>query len=179
MKNLISVIVFLSMGQVFAGPLLTLNTKTDLLDYIKAKKFNGILMVKEKRRTLFKEAFGVRDSQTKKRLSVHDKFLIGSNTKQMIAASLLQLEEEGKLSIDDLVSKYYPVPKSYENIRIKDILNHSAGIPNYTDIKEFWNLYGFDDHLSLDDILNFTLQYPLDFTPLSDWNYSNTGYILK
>lgn len=160
------------------GPLMTLTHKKDIRDYLNKKKFNGVILAKSKHRTLWKEAFGVRDIKTRKALTVHDKLLIGSNTKQMIATSLLQLEEEGKLSIDDPISKYIAVPKEYETITIKDILNHTSGIANYTNLDAFWEAFPNNPHITLDEIINFTLKYPLEFKPKSDWNYSNTGYII-
>ena len=68
--------------------------------------------------------------------------------------------------------------KNLVSIKIKDILNHTSGITNYTNHEEFWKDLDYNKILTLDDIIEFTLKYPLDFTPRSKWNYSNSGYIM-
>lgn len=90
----------------------------------------------------------------------------------------MKLQEEGKLKLDDEISSYIPSLKNLGSIKIRDILNHTSGITNYTDHEEFWQNVEFNKTLTLDDLIEFTLKYPLDFSPKSRWNYSNTGYII-
>ena len=121
---------------------------------------------------------GVADSETGVPLTTEDIFQIGSSTKQFVAAAILKLQEENKLSIDDSVSKYVPQFLERPEITVRDLLNHSSGLKNYTDIEDFWTLMAQKQLLTLDDIIDFALQYPKDFDVRTDWNYSNTGYIV-
>lgn len=179
MKKLLLIIISIFSAAVLANPLTTLSTKEDLELYLENKHFSGVVLVADKDKVLFRKAFGFRNLQTKELITTEDKFQIGSNTKQIVAASILQLAEQGKLSLDDLISKFILIPDSYKSITIRDVLNHTSGIPNYTDVDDHIFLKNINPEkiLSLDDILNFTFKYPLDFLPKSNWNYSNSGYI--
>jgi CubicO group peptidase (beta-lactamase class C family) len=81
----------------FAGPMVSIETSDELNAYIAKSSFNGVVLVAKDNTILFKKAFGVKDFDSKTPLSVNDKFQIGSNTKQFVAASLLKLQEEGKI----------------------------------------------------------------------------------
>jgi CubicO group peptidase (beta-lactamase class C family) len=70
--------------------------------------------------------------------TINTKFRIGSVTKQFTAACILQLEEQGKLRLDDKLSKYIPDYPKGDSITIHMLLNHESGIVNYTDLSEFW-----------------------------------------
>lgn len=162
----------------YAGPLLELKSKSDLISYIKDGSFNGVVLVQENHSILMKEAFGVKDISTQEPLTTNDKFHIGSNTKQFVAASLLKLQELGLINIDDSVSKYLSQFLAYPQITIRNLLNHTSGIANYTDMPEFEKMISFEKILTLDEIIEFSLKYPLDFETGSQWKYSNTGFIV-
>lgn len=164
----------------YSNPMTILNSKEELRSYLNKRHYSGVILVAEKNKILMREAFGFKDITSTDKILVEDKFQIGSNTKQMVAAGLLKLQEQGKLSLDDLISKYIIVPESYSKIRIKDVLNHSAGISNFTEVDSgiFWKTFDKNKLLTLEDILNFTFKYPLDFNPTTNWKYSNTGYII-
>lgn len=158
---------------------------TDSLSaYIQKSGFNGVVLVGlqkgREKEVLFKKAYGYKNLESREPLSTSDRFQIGSNTKQFVAAAILKLQEEGKLSLNDSVIHHLPQYKNQiqPNITIRDILNHTSGITNYTDKKEFWENPEAEKILTLDDLIEFTLKYPLDFEPRSKWNYSNSGYIL-
>jgi CubicO group peptidase (beta-lactamase class C family) len=162
----------------WAGPVVEINNQQELNDYIAKSGFNGTVLVAKDKNVLFKKAYGYKNLETKIPLSVDDKFQIGSNTKQLVAASLLKLQEEGLLSIEDPITKYLPELVQYKGITIRDILNHTSGINNFTDRPEFLVMMEANRYFSLDDIINFSLSYPLDFEVKSQWKYSNTGYII-
>lgn len=109
-------------------------------------------------------------------------FQIGSETKSFIAAMMLQLEEQGFLDIDKPISHWLSalIP-DWQNITIRQLLNHTSGIPSYTEMDEFWWLERESDFLkswSSIDLLHLVENRPLDFPSGKGWHYSDTNYIL-
>lgn len=177
-KKICLFIFIYSLQLVHATPITNINSNQDLISYIANSPFNGVVLVSKDKNILLKRAFGVKNFKSNEPLTIEDKFQIGSNTKQFVAASLLKLQEEGKISLDDDVIKYLPMYPSLKNIKIRDILNHTSGISNYTDQKEFWEMLEYNKTLSLDNIIEFTINFPLNFEPRTNWRYSNSNYII-
>lgn len=114
-----------------------------------------------------------------------DHVRIGSLTKSMISVVVLQLEQEGKLKLDDSVQELIPGVLPYEDpITVRQLLNHTSGVPDY-----FVDLYPSLAEGSADDveankldqytpaeIIDLATQRPLDFAPGAEYRYSNTGY---
>ena len=103
-------------------------------------------------------------------------FGIGSVTKQFTAAATLLLAEQGKLSVDDKVAKYYPGLTRANDITILDLMNHVSGYPDYYPLD-------FVDRRMLkpiapDDLVRRYAGARLDFEPGTRWSYSNTGFVL-
>ncbi|TAL66144.1 MAG: class A beta-lactamase-related serine hydrolase, partial [Legionella sp.] len=105
-----------------------------------------------------------------------------SETKSFIATIILQLESERSLSINDPISKYLShIPQQWNEITIKQLLNHSSGIVNYTDVlEELWhkNNIDFQKQFTSEELVNLVIDKPLYFKPGSNWHYSNTNYVL-
>ncbi|HEV2694892.1 MAG TPA: serine hydrolase domain-containing protein [Verrucomicrobiae bacterium] len=102
-------------------------------------------------------------------------FEIGSVSKQFAAASILLLAQEGKLSVEDNISKYLTnTPPSWANIKIRHLLSHTSGIKNYD------GLDGFElrQHLTQAQFIHRIGEQPLSFQPGESWAYSNSGYNL-
>lgn len=177
MKTLALITILAFTNPCFARPFTTITTKAELKSYLVKKKFNGVVYVADKEKVLLKEAFGYRNLNTQEKLETDDLFQIGSTTKQMVALGILKLQDAGKLSINDKLKNYISVPETYSEITIKDILNHTSGITNFTDRQEFWDNLKAETVLSHQDIINFINQYPLDFETRTKWQYSNSGYI--
>lgn len=113
-------------------------------------------------------------------LTVDMLFYAASNTKTFIAATILQLREDGLLSLDDEIHLYLPALKHIDpNISIRQLLGHNSGIYNYTDHEDLWtsiNKYP-NRKISPEEILNKYVKAPV-FKAGNDWAYSNTNYIL-
>ena len=116
-------------------------------------------------------------------LQTNNLFQIGSETKSFIAAILLQLEAEGLLSIDDKIGKWLPkVNVVWQGITIKQLLNHTSGIPNYTDVLD--EMLHSDNNIdprkqwTSEELVNLIINKPLYFEPGKGWHYSNTNYVL-
>jgi CubicO group peptidase (beta-lactamase class C family) len=102
---------------------------------------------------------------------------IGSITKQFTAVAILQLAEQGRLSLDDDLATHFPDYPTYgQRIPIRRLLDHTSGIPSYTDLPEYGALSRLA--LSPDSIVRFFGSHPLDFVPGTRMSYSNSGYFL-
>ena len=105
-------------------------------------------------------------------------FRVGSVTKQFTAAALLLLAEEGKVSLQDKLSKYYPNFPRADDITLDEMLHHTSGIFNYTAAPNF----AVDGmiHRSTDEMVEFIGKLPKtqDFEPGTNWSYSNSAYFI-
>jgi D-alanyl-D-alanine carboxypeptidase len=103
-------------------------------------------------------------------------YQIASNSKQFTAMALLLLEDEGKLSLDDHVSKFIPGITQGDKITIRQLLSHTSGL------QDFWPQdYSFVDMeqaTTPQHIVDKWAKKPLDFQPGARWQYSNTGYVV-
>ena len=103
-------------------------------------------------------------------------YQIASNSKQFTAMALLLLEDEGKLSLDDPVSKYIPGITEGDKITIRELLSHTSGL------QDFWPQdYLFKtmtDPTTPQAIVDRWAKKPLDYPPGTRWQYSNTGYVV-
>jgi len=142
----------------------------------KIKDFNGTMLVMQKGKVMYKKAFGMADREWNMSNTVDTKFRIGSLTKQFTAACMLQVAEQGKLSLDDKLSKYIPDYPKGDSITIHMLLNHTSGITNYTNLPDFWPKAILP--LSTDSMIALFKNKPLDFSPGTQWNYSNSGFFL-
>lgn len=105
-------------------------------------------------------------------------FRIGSITKQYTAAAIVRLAEQDKLYIDDPLERFVPEFNTRgQEITIRNLLTHTSGIFNYTNLGPSWFQYIALDR-EHDEMLSLVAEKPLDFTPGSAYSYSNTGYYL-
>ena len=162
----------------FAGPMQDIKTREELDQYLTESEFSGVIGVSQNSKLLYKKSFGLRNLNSTSAILTSDKFQIGSVTKQFVAVALLKLQQEKKLSLTDKLSKYFPNYPRAEQTQLIDILQHVAGVNNYTDQTTFWDLVANGQTLTLDEIINFSTKFPYDFDPKTKWKYSNTGYIL-
>ena len=106
------------------------------------------------------------------------KFRLGSITKQFTAASILLLEERGKLSVNDPVKKYMPdAPAAWDKITIFNLLTHTSGIPNFHELSRLC-IASSRSRRPLRQLVARFRDKPLDFQPGEKWSYSNSGYVL-
>lgn len=102
-------------------------------------------------------------------------FQSGSVGKQFTAMAVMMLVEEGKVGLDDSITKYFEgAPESWKKITVRNLLSHTSGIPDY-EAKNFVDLH---KEYSEADLLKLAEGLPLDFAPGEKWKYSNTGYVL-
>ena len=104
------------------------------------------------------------------------RYSIGSISKQFTAAAILLLAEEGKLSLDDPVSKYVPGLTSGDQITIRQLLSHTSGYQDYWPQDYVPPL--MLKPISAEGIMDRWAKIPLDFPPGTKWQYSNTNYVI-
>ncbi|HKA04418.1 MAG TPA: serine hydrolase domain-containing protein [Acidimicrobiales bacterium] len=105
-----------------------------------------------------------------------DYFRVGSNTKTMTATVILQLVQEGKLKLDDPVSRYYPGVPNGDTITIAQLLELRSGLPDYMDDPVF--LQQPHRVWRPKELLALSFAKPVNFAPGAQFEYSNTNYIL-
>src|SRR3984885_13413382 len=106
--------------------------------YTAGNAFMGSVLVASGNEILLDRGYGMADLGWDIPDAPDVKFRLGSLTKQFTATLVLLLQQDGKLRIDDRISKYLPdAPKTWEKITLAELLGHTSGIPNFTDIKEF------------------------------------------
>lgn len=125
-------------------------------------------------------ASGLADADTKDPMPVDGSFYIYSITKTFTAIRVLQLAEQGDLSLDDPVTVYLPTLTFPPTVTVRTLLNHTAGVPSYTDLPAYLPSVREKPSTpwSYDEVLKFTGSGKLDFAPGEGWHYSNTGYML-
>jgi CubicO group peptidase (beta-lactamase class C family) len=104
------------------------------------------------------------------------RYSVGSISKQFTAAAILMLQEDGKLSIDDPVGKYVPGLTRGNEVTIRQILSHTSGYQDYW--PEDYVMTPMLAPESAQQILDTWAKKPLDFEPGTQWQYSNTNYVI-
>jgi CubicO group peptidase (beta-lactamase class C family) len=145
--------------------------------FVASKAFMGSVLVARDGNVLLSKGYGSANLEWNIPNSPSTKFRLGSITKQFTAASILLLEERGKLKVEDPVKKRMPdAPASWDKVTIYHLLTHTSGIPSFT---------GFPDYRSTEAIpsppektVARFRDKPLEFEPGEKWNYSNSGYVL-
>jgi D-alanyl-D-alanine carboxypeptidase len=104
-------------------------------------------------------------------------YQLASVTKPFTATAVMVLVEEGKLGLDEEISKQLAdLPKTWKSVTVRQLLNHTSGIKNYAAVRAFHKTPSKD--YTHREILDFVANEPLEFAPGDKWEYSNTGYIL-
>lgn len=104
-------------------------------------------------------------------------FRLASVTKQYTAAAILKLVDEGKLSLDDKVSKWWP-DLAFGDVTVHQLLNHTSGIASYTSIPGYMSDTRIQRDLTTAELIAVFAELPLDFAPGSEWRYNNSAYVM-
>ena len=104
------------------------------------------------------------------------RYSIGSISKQFTAAAILLLQQEGKLSLDDPVGKYIPGLTRGDQVTIRQILSHTSGYQDYW--PEDYVMTTMGPTITAQQIMDKWGKKPLDFEPGTQWQYSNTNFVI-
>ncbi|MFF0299474.1 serine hydrolase domain-containing protein [Streptomyces sp. NPDC001651] len=123
--------------------------------------------------------------------SADDRYRVGSITKTFVATVVLQLEAEGRLSLDDTVEKWLPgLVRGHghdgRRITLRQLLNHTSGVSDYTTdpgfVRDHFAKDGFFEHRydtrRPRDLVAVAMRHEPEFAPGARWSYSNTNYVL-
>jgi len=145
--------------------------------YVANKQFMGSVLVARGTEVLFNKGYGSANLEWQIPNTPTTKFRLGSVTKQFTAASILLLEERGKLKVEDPVKKYIPdAPAAWDKMTIFHVLTHTAGIPNFTSFPDYQSSEPFAT--TPEKLVARFRDKPLEFEPGERMNYSNSGYVL-
>ncbi|MBW1296059.1 serine hydrolase [Aquimarina litoralis] len=144
--------------------------------YVENEPGISILAAKDGK-VVYRKAFGKANLELDVPLKPENVFEIGSITKQFTAVAILMLEEQGKLKIEDDITKYIPdYPTKGKKITIHHLLNHTSGIKSYTGMQNFLELTRKD--MTPTELIDVFKNEPMDFDPGEEFRYNNSGYIL-
>jgi D-alanyl-D-alanine carboxypeptidase len=104
------------------------------------------------------------------------RYSIGSISKQFTAAAVLLLAEQGKLSLDDPVARFLPNLTRGNEVAIRQVLSHTSGYQDYWP-QDYVPPFMLQP-ITADQILDQWARKPLDFDPGTDWQYSNTNFVI-
>jgi len=135
------------------------------------------VLVERDGQVLLRQGYGMANLEISVPIRPEMVFRIGSITKQFTAVAVLKLAEQGKLGLDDEITKYLPdYPTHGQRITIENLLTHTSGIKSYTSLAE-WRKRIRED-LSVAQIVDLFKDQPADFAPGEKWLYDNSGYFL-
>jgi len=169
---------------------LTFNIKSELyaqnlqstVDSLLQAKFpkdgpGATFLIAKKGNVIYKKAFGLANLESGVKMQPDNVFEIGSVTKQFTAISILMLVEQGKVRLDDEITKYIPdYPTQGKKITVHHLLNHTSGIKSYTSLKK---LHGIDKKdLTPIELIDFFKNEPMNFNPGEQYKYNNSGYVI-
>ncbi len=160
--------------------------KKALLDVLFKKRakagFNAVVLVAQGGQIIYQNAFGYSDIKKKTPLTLQSQFQLASASKPLTAAAILLLKDQGKLSLNDSIQKYFP-QFPYPGITIKHLLSHRSGLANYIyfcepycDDNDCYNGKVFDNASMLNIIIN--TKPDLYSKPDKKFEYCNTNYAL-
>ncbi len=175
MKKIFVIVLILRLTQ----PLFSQDTTVRKIDelitaYIQSGKFNGSILVTLHGKILLEKGYGFKNIKENTFNDAHTIFQIASVTKQFTATVILKLVELKKMSLTDKVSKYYPDFPKADSISIENLLTHTSGISDHSKDTSFKIYNSSDEQKFFASMKN----RELDFSPGTNWNYSNSGYIL-
>ncbi len=156
------------------------NTEEFLSRMVEKEKFSGVALVKRGDLIVHARAYGMANEIELNSLDMA--FHVGSITKQFTAASVMKLVESGKLSLSASINTYLPVnyrSQKWESVEVKHLLSHTSGIPDYGLERDYYAVIdGWPDEATMDGMVLEATEAELEFSPGTDFNYSNIGYTL-
>ena len=178
-KPLILIVLVLAtvLAPVFAAD--TANAYQEILDAVYVSGDPGAsAIVVEGGKVLFLGAQGMADMELQTLIEADMVFRLGSITKQFTAAAIMMLVEEGKVALDDPLTKFLPdYPEAGKSVRVEHLLTHTSGIVSYTSIPGYMATEVMNE-LSVENLVAVFKDLPVEFAPGERFAYNNSGYVL-
>ena len=183
--NLYTVLLFSFFLAVFATNLCAQSvSKADAIEeifkkYHQYEGFQGAVLVAEKGKVIYRDAFGLANREWNIPNQVDGRFNIASVSKQFTAMLVMQMYEEGKIHLDSTISSYYTSyrPDVGRKVTVHQLLTHRSGIPNYTSIPYVWS-DSLVNRYSDQEVVKKFCSGDLEFKPGSRYSYNNSGYLI-
>ncbi|MEW6129864.1 MAG: serine hydrolase domain-containing protein [Acidobacteriota bacterium] len=148
-----------------------------MVSKFKADEPGATVIVVKDGKVLFRKGYGLANIELNIPAQPDMIFRIGSITKQFTAVAILMLEEQGKLSLTDDLTKYFPdYPTQGKKITVEHLLNHTSGIKSYTALPEWLPQWRKD--FKDEELIALFKDKPMDFAPGASWNYNNSAFFL-
>ncbi len=173
MYKIIALVLF---GIIFAGcsSIPAVKKGQSLDEYLTNISFSGSVLVVQDGNISHKKGYGFANIDRKTPNTTKTQYLIGSLSKQFTALAIMQLQEQDLLHLDDKISKYLSGFPNGSKISIKNLLNHSSGLPDYIDD---WDKIKYQE-LTPDQLIDLFKNKSLRFEPGSKVRYSSSGYVV-
>ena len=147
--------------------------------FVDIKQFNGTVLVSKGDDIIFEKAYGYANFEWDIKNTIDTKYRIASVTKPFTAMLIMQLVQEGKIKLDAPITQYL---KDYrkdtgDKITIHHLLNHTSGIPDFLRLREIREISGKNPY-SVEEFVTKFCSEDLDFSPGTQWRYSNSGYTI-
>lgn len=157
------------------APVITDELQAQLDEIVATNKWKGIVSLAHNGQVVYEFSAGVNDLGEP--LTVDSPMYIGSVSKQFCATAILMLRDQGKLSVDDTLDKYFPEYQLGKDITVKHLLTMRSGIPNFTNhLKEL--TLGSSGEGWITDLNTWIFNKKLNFQPDKGYEYCNTNYFL-
>lgn len=138
--------------------------------------FSGSVLVKQNGKIIFQKSYGLADEENKLPNTDTSQYRIGSLSKSFTSMLVRQLEEEGKLSLQDSIGKFFP-GHVHGSVTIEQLLTHTSGIPNFT-TKDEYLVELMSKPLNTEYLVRNFCSDPLEFASGKGFRYSNSGYVI-
>lgn len=136
----------------------------------------AIVLIAKGDKVIYRKSFGMANLELNVPMKPENVLHLASITKQFTSVAILFLMEQGKLKIQDPLSKYIPDFPRGNEITLHHLLNHTSGIKSFTSLADFRNKIRND--MTPEEIINSFKGLPLDFEPGERYEYSNSEYVL-
>lgn len=177
----------LAMFVLFVGAIVSSNFSSaqkleSTIDKLLSENYSGdkpgaTALVYKDGKVIYRNAVGMANLELEVVMKPENVIEIGSITKQFTSVAVLMLVEQGKLSVDDEITKFMPdYPTNGKKITVHNLLNHTSGIKSYTSMQSFMSLARQD--MSPTELIGHFKNEPMDFDPGEEWSYNNSGYII-
>jgi CubicO group peptidase (beta-lactamase class C family) len=144
---------------------------------VEAGEFTGSVLVTRGDQVLLDRGYGMADREWGIANDGDTKFRLGSISKQFTSVAILLLVEQGFVDLDAPLKTYLPdTPAAWDTVTVRQLMSHTAGIPDFTRFEDFAARKTLPT--TLPALIARFSDRPLDFTPGTQWAYSNSGYIL-
>ena len=192
MKRIIALLLAASVLLSFAACGKSIDKQAFLNGKLDGTKFSGVVLMTQNGHTVCEAAMGVENDRSKEPITMDSLFCIGSVSKQFTACAILLLQQDGKLSIDDRLTQYFPQYAAGSELTIRHLLEMRSGIAEFYDVEyiddaftelptgELRNVITNDNTAEQNRRIleSWLLRQPLQFEPDTTFEYSNSNYFL-